>query len=94
MWGRNGHETGRCSLFAKASDFFKCFRGNGGTKRELQIREKASAFVTAPLFELRIRGYAANFTIIPRTNHAQVFLAHADDDVVNCFHNSHIFTRL
>ena len=63
--GAKRHETGRCSLFAKASDFFKCFRGNGGTKRELQIREKASAFGAAPLFELRIRGYAANFTIIP-----------------------------
>ena len=63
---------GSSLLSSKALPSPGYFSRNGGETGTLQIREKASAFSAAPLFELRIRGYAANFTIIPTSGVCEV----------------------
>ena len=64
MWGRNGHETGTELPFRRSHWLSQALHEDGGETGKLPIREKACAFGAAPLFELRIRGYAANLTII------------------------------
>ena len=52
------------SLFAEGTAFSWLFLTKWGRNGDARIREKACAFGAAPLFELRIRGYAANLTLM------------------------------
>ena len=57
-------DMGGRSLFAEGTAFSWLFLTKWGRNGDARIREKACAFGAAPLFELRIRGYAANLTLI------------------------------